>query len=511
MHISGIIGIGLYGLAIMCALFILFFEQKNSARRFAWLLTVLFIPGIGLILYVTFSGNFFTRTKRMADATSFANAHYAPLIQTQHRNLDEFTASGMYPALSDYGQLIHLNLVYGGSPLLLHNSLWIYTSGEEKYRSLFAELGNAKRTINLSYFIINNDHTGRALMDILARKAREGVEVRLLYDHLGSILTSPRLFSGLRRAGGQVSRFFPLSLRNPFRVNYRNHRKIVVIDGVTGYFGGVNIGDEYANADPNRKYYWRDTHVRITGAAVALLQKQFLVDWYTSVERDRTLLDVDRNRVFFPDQAAPGGTGAGGDTASRGPMPYLPEICIHNVPVQIVSSGPDDAENDEIRDALVLMISRARKSVYIETPYFTPDEAFYSALKIAALSGIDVRIIIPGDWDKWYVKLAAMPYVSELLSFGVRFWRYTGFIHAKMLVIDGVISTIGSTNVDTRSFSLHFELNAFFYSAQAAEACERVFLDDLRKSRETTTEWFARVSPARKAIWNFFRLFSPLM
>jgi cardiolipin synthase len=256
------------------------------------------------------------------------------------------------------------------------------------------------------------------------------------------------------------------------------------------------------NASSSHRYFWRDTHVRIAGPAVQILQKQFLVDWYTSSAREESLFDAENNRRFFP-RLLPGAHAG----VAHEWLTVEPET---DVPVQIVSSGPDDPRNDEIRDALVQMISRARESVYIQTPYFTPDNAFYTALKIAALSGIDVRIIIPGTWDKWYVRLAAMTYVEELLEAGVRFWHYPGFIHAKMAVIDEHISSIGSTNVDTRSFSLHFELNAFFYSASLGKKCANIFRADQEVSREAKLERFSSASPIRRAVWNFFRLFSPL-
>lgn len=502
MNIAGIILLTGYVLNFTFIIYILFIEHHDSARRFSWLLAITFVPVLGAFLYILLSGNFFTRTKRMMEANARANEYYRDKLQSQHHELEAIIQSGTSHALENYGQILHMNLMYGKSPVLSCDTVHIFKSGEEKYRSLFAELRGAKQSIHLSYFIISNDETGRELIDILAAKARDGVEVRLLYDHVGSIFTSSRLFTPLRKAGGEVSKFFPVSIINPFAINYRNHRKIVVIDGTAGYFGGMNIGNEYANRHHARKYYWRDTHVRMTGSAVQLLQKQFLVDWHTANWRDSSpTRDIPVQRYFAGEHCE----------ADESDLHLPEETRTENVPAQIVSAGPDDARNDEIRDAMTLMISRAKKSVYIETPYFTPDPVFYTALKIAALSGIDVRIIIPGDWDKWYVKLAAMPYVGELLSCGVKFWHYPGFIHSKMLVIDGLIATIGSTNVDARSFSLHFELNAFFYSAEFGAQCTKMYLEDENISREETVESFGKTPRGVKAIWNFFRLFAPLL
>ncbi len=503
MDFAGVILLSGYILNFSFIVYILFFEHNDSARRFSWLLAIAFLPLAGVILYILLSGNFFTRTRRMVRATQAANTYYGKLLSDQKKNLETLLQSGQYKDIETWGSLIHMNLVYGKSPVMGHNTVDIFTSGEEKYQTLFEELRRAKKNIHLSYFIFNNDATGKELISILSEKASAGVRVRLLYDHVGSIFTSHTLFKPLVQSGGIVNRFFPVSPINPFSINYRNHRKMVIIDGKSGYFGGMNIGDEYANRNSARPYYWRDTHVRITGPAVHLLQKQFLVDWYTTTIDNDDLADGTVFTDLFP-------TAANMHPDEQN-LPIQSKHRVENVPMQIIGAGPDSFKDDEIRDALIHMISRAKKTVHIETPYFTPDTAFFSSLKIAALSGVEVKIIIPRDWDKWYVRLAAMPYVQDLLACGVRFWRYNGFMHAKMFVIDGLLSTIGSTNIDTRSFSLHFELNGFFYSAEAGRTCERIFQEDLDNSREITQEFFATASLLRRGLWNFFKLFAPLM
>lgn len=491
-----------YMLNSLMIIFLLFFEENNSVHRFTWILLLGFLPIVGVVCYILFSGNFFTRTKRMLRANQKANNHFAKIIEEQEKNLETLMQSSRSGLLDDYGSLIRMNMRYGRSPLLGKNSVRLFRTGEEKYKALFAEIENARESVHLSYFIVNNDETGKELIRILARKASQGVTVRFLYDHVGSLLTSSALFRPLLRAGGKVSKFFPLSLINPFSINYRNHRKIVVIDGRCGYFGGMNIGDEYANRNSARPYYWKDMHVRITGPGVRMLQKQFLVDWYTSTIDETSLLEKLPVETFFPEST---------EYPDKAEVRFPPDGETAGVAMQVVVAGPDDNRNDEIRDAMIHMITRAKNSVCIESPYFTPDESFRMALKIAALSGIDVQIIVPGVWDKWYCRLAAMPYISELMSYGVRFWFYDGFIHSKMLVIDGLISTIGSTNMDTRSFSLHFELNAFFYSEQFGRRCSALFEEDLAASREVTQEYFEKASVFRKALWNFFKLFAPLM
>jgi cardiolipin synthase A/B len=493
-----------YFLNTLTILFILFFEHGDSGRRFSWLLAVFAIPWIGLVLYILLSGTFFTRTKRMTRAIDTANSYYNRILYEQEKSLTDLLQSGTNKVWQDYGSLVHMNLVYGKSPLLAGNTVQLFTNGKEKYKALFTEIEEAKSTVHLSYFIFQNDYTGNLLLEILQRKAKEGLSIRLLYDHVGSIRTASSFFNPLKKAGGQVHRFFPVSFLNPFSVNYRNHRKIVVIDGKSAWFGGMNIGDEYANQDPKRGYYWRDTHVRITGPAVQLLQKQFLVDWYSASKESANVFEAGFNSSFFPQLS----------TTSKENEATAPEntsLYRTQVPAQIISSGPDDKKNDEIRDALILMISRAKKSVFIQTPYFTPDTAFFTSLKIAALSGLDVRIILPGNWDKWYVRLAAMPYIEELLEYGVKFYRYNGFIHSKMFIVDTHIVSIGSTNVDNRSFSLHFELNAFFYSVNFGQLCTDIFAEDESNSFRITKADFEQVPLRRRALWNFFKLFAPMM
>ena len=478
--------------------FILFFDRRDSPKRFSWLLAITFIPIAGIMLYLLFSGNFLLRYKRLEKSIRHAEDIFSPLQAELDRKAEKRLASHD-PALEPCARFIRLNRHYAGAPLAYSKTVYVFTSGEENYRTLFAEIRRAQISVSLSYFIIRNDATGRQLISILAEKARQGVEIRLLYDHIGSLRTSDALFEPLKKAGGEVRKFFPVTVLTPYSLNYRNHRKIAVIDHRAGYFGGINIGDEYANCSPKQRFLWRDTQIRVTGEAALLLEKCFLGDWYSARYKTRQSIAPEKSRIA----SAP-------PEKEEQDLP-LPSVCITDVPLQIVTSGPNDVKNDEIRDALLFLIAHAKKSVHIETPYFTPDEVFFSALKIAALSGIEVQIILPGDWDKFYVKLAAMPYISDLAKNGVQFFHYNGFIHAKMFVIDGEIASVGSTNIDTRSFSLHFELNAFFYSPQFAAAAEGIFRGDLANSTPADPQAFDRAPLCKKAVCNFFKLFAPLM
>lgn len=496
MDFIGIVLFISYFLNFVFIVFILFFEQTDSARRFSWLIAITFIPIAGIVLYMFFSGNFLLRYKRLEQSIKHTDAVFSPfekqLAEDAHRRIKSDD-----PYLNRHAPLIKLNKNYARATLAFSDTVHIFTSGEENYKSLFAEIEAARVSIYLSYFIIRNDKTGKALISLLAKKAAAGVEVRLLYDHIGSFFTSGVLFIPLKKAGGEVHKFFPVTLIAPYALNYRNHRKIVVIDHTVGYFGGINIGDEYANCSPKQRFVWRDTHIRVTDSAALLLEKCFLTDWYSSKYKTKQKIQEEKTENRRP-------------VEKPGNIP-LPRISCRDVPLQLVTSGPNDIKNDEIRDALIFLISTAKKSVHIESPYFTPDPAFLSILKIAALSGLDVKIIVPRDWDKFYVKLAAMPYISDLTKNGIQFYHYKGFIHSKMFVIDGEIASIGSTNVDTRSFSLHFELNAFFYSKEFGKTAEGIFIRDLENSIPADPDAFTKMPVFKKALCNFFKLFAPLM
>ncbi len=495
-------------ITLVFIIFVLFFERKESSRRFAWLLTLTFLPVIGIFLYIFFSGHFFTKTKKMNRAKKIIRKNFAPFFDDQKQFIRREIQKSCNPLFEEYETLLNMNITYGNSPLTVDNSVDMFLWGKDKFENLFADIEEAQTNINLEYFIIRNDVIGTKLIDLLCKKVSEGVQVRLMYDDFGSLFTPASFFHRLVKAGGQVTAFFPVRFGSPFSVNYRNHRKIVVIDGKIGYLGGFNVGDEYVNQSRRKKVLWRDTHVRLRGSCVSLLQMIFLMDWYSVCLTDKTIESPEETAKFFPADAADAFVQKPETTTG---LSVPRHICDTGVPVQIVTSGPNDQQNSEIKDAMIRMIMSAKKSIYIQTPYFTPDDAFYTALKIAALSGIDVRIMLPDQWDKFYVKAAAQEYIREMLTFGISFYHYPGFIHSKTIVVDGKLATIGSTNIDARSFSLHFEVNAFFYSAQFGELCEKAFLDDQQKCRHAKKENLDKRFILIRAWWSFCKLFSPLM
>lgn len=341
----------------------------------------------------------------------------------------------------------------GGSVLTLNNQVEIFTDGKEKFADLFREMEKAEHFIHIQYYIIRDDELFASMVHILKERQSQGVQVRILYDGMGGRFLSKRRLRELRKAGIKVACFFPPFLgRLNLRVNYRNHRKIVVIDGRVGYVGGFNVGREYLGKNP-RFGYWRDTHLKIYGDAVISLQIRFALDW-NYAGKENLFLHSD---YFTGDSFLPG----------------------RKLGIQIIASGPDSRQR-QIRDNYLRLFHKARHHIYIQTPYFVPDDAVLSALKIAAGSGVDVRLMIPCKPDHPFVYWATYSYVGEMIAAGARCFTYeNGFLHAKGVAVDGCVSCYGTANMDIRSFELNFEVNATIYDEETTLRLEKAFLDDL--------------------------------
>lgn len=493
----------LSGINYIFIVFILFFEKRDSGRRFAWILTLSFLPGLGIVLYFLFSGHFFTKTRKMKIAKAYVKEETKRLMGDQQAFFESQAGTLPNTVMNEYKSLIHLNLTYGESPVTFAKTADIFTSGKEKFESLYRDIERAEKSIYMQYFIIHKDKTGKELIDLLCEKARQGIEVRVLYDDIGSFTTPRSFFSKLDKAGGITLPFFAVKTGSPWSLNFRNHRKIVIIDGTIGYTGGFNVGDEYAGLG---KVLWRDTHVRLTGSCVYSLLNIFLVDWYSVAEGKKKLAEHIRLSPE-PVQTKINTTNKHILEALRTTVPDQKS----QIPVQIIASGPDNIEQTEIKDAMIRMIMSAKKSILIQTPYFTPDASFFAALKIASHSGIDVSIMVPGKWDKFYVRAAAFAFMRELLGAGVRFYKYPGFIHAKTLIVDDKIVTIGSCNIDSRSFELHYEANAFFYDEFFAQRYAQIFAQDRAECSEYTRQELDSSLFIQKAWRGFCSLFAPLM
>ena len=467
----------IYGINIVLVFVVICLQRRDPIVSLAWALTFALFPIVGLIVFLIFGNGLKRKTAKRylekldmnLDLEEKLNKSHA--IKTLSTRRDDCEADMM---------LYLLNI--GNSAVTENNATKIYTDADSKYFDLIEDIRRAKSTINMSYFIYRNDIIGKKIMKELVQKAQEGVEVRFLYDSIGCFTTDKYLFQKLKAAGGYVSAFFPVKLTSYSKLNHRNHRKIVVIDGKIGYLGGMNIGDEYKGLKRLRP--WRDTHMRIEGEAVTYLQKVFALDWMFSTDED---LSSDLNKYF--------------------PRSYEP---FGEKTIQIVAGGPD-TEEDEIKCGMIKMINSAKDYIYIQSPYFVPDKPFLSALTMAAKSGRDVRLMIPGKPDKYTVYCTTYSFLGELLDAGVKVYKYHGFIHSKTIVMDNKISTIGTTNTDIRSFHLHFEVNAFVYDEKFAQENKRIFLKDIGNCDEITKREYDKRNIFKKFAEGFCRMFSPIM
>ncbi|MBU3156392.1 cardiolipin synthase [Clostridium estertheticum] len=471
----------LFIINILFAFAVVFLERKNPASTWTWLMVLLFLPSIGFILYLFLGQNL--KKKKLFSLKKEEKENLASIINKQKEFLSNDTLIKTNPFLSKYSDVMKLNLCSDNSFYTNNNNVTIFTDGKSKFDQLKKNLEDAKIFIHMEYYIFQNDNLGGTILEILCRKAKEGVEVKLLYDGMGCLKVHKKFFAPLIEAGGKVSCFFPPFL--PYinlRVNFRNHRKICTIDGKYGYIGGFNIGDEYLGL--SKKFgFWRDTHLFIQGDALDALQLHFLMDWRFASKENSVFDDK-----YFPHRSHLGKTG-----------------------LQIVSSGPDSTWNS-IKNGYLKMISKAEKNIYIETPYFIPDDSILEALRIASLSGVDVRIIIPSKPDHPFVYWASTSYMGDLLDSGVKCYTYTkGFLHSKFLSIDGSISSVGTANLDIRSFTLNFEINAFIYDKEITSDLDRFFIDDLKSCDELTLKKYTNRSFIVKFKESISRLLSPIL
>lgn len=483
MNIS-IIGI-IYLINFFSILLTIYAERKKPISAVVWILVLALLPLIGFTLYYVFGRNLRVTQKRI-----FRHKKEYDEIYTNSLILEKHLLDCKDPLLVDknmdqYADIIKMNINSGGSIYSQDNDIEIFIDGKEMYDSLLIDIENATDTIHMLYYRINNDNIGRKIVNLLTRKVNEGVAVRVLYDHIGSLHTPARMFNNLKKAGGKVFRFFPLSFGTYLSVNYRNHRKIVVIDGKIGYLGGMNIGDEYMGLHKRIKP-WRDTHLRITGSSVHSLQERFLMDWTYASQKIGLNEDIIEKDLF--------------------PKPIITAA----IGMQLVSSGPD-SNYEQIKRALIKMITSAKETLYIQTPYFIPDEPFLEALQISAMSGVDVRVMVPRVPDKILVYHATTSYIRDLLDYGVKVYLYPGFLHAKMMVMDGKISSLGTSNMDIRSFIIDFEMNAFIYDTKFSQKCFEIFNADMDKCTLITENGYSARGFWLRFKEGFCRLFSPML
>jgi cardiolipin synthase len=446
-------------------------ENRNPVKSLAWVTAVLLLPLIGMILYA-----FFGRSLKSKLLISKNNKR-----KLQRREMFKGIDENTLNLSSESKQEIRLAKSLSGASYFPGNKIDIFTNGKDKFDALKADLNNAKSYIHLQYYIFENDEIGHEIREILMRKAREGVKVRVIYDHVGSFSVDKRFFQEMRDAGVEALPFlrvsFPLVAT---RINWRNHRKVTVIDGEIGYIGGMNIADRYVKGVSFG--IWRDTHLRIVGPSVGGLQYSFAVDWNFM---GQPLLEESTKHYDVPDNAVAG--------------------------VQLMQSGPT-GQWSTIAFMFLKAITNAKSCVYIQTPYFLPTEALLKALQVAALSKVDVRIMMPMRSDSAMLTYGSFSYIDECLLAGVKIYLYNkGMIHAKTVIVDEEFASTGSTNFDFRSFEHNFECNAFVYSTEFNKRMKKIFLDDERDcKRITLAEWRNR-SKLDKIKESVIRLLSPIL
>ncbi|WP_181347679.1 cardiolipin synthase [Thalassobacillus sp. CUG 92003] len=467
-------------LNVLLAFAIIFLERRDASATWAWLMVLLFVPVAGFILYLVFGRRLSNKEIFTWDKKSRLGLLTA--VQDQLRSIEENTLELAHPALEKYEDLFYLHLKNNDAILTQSNEVEVFTDGEKKFHSLMEDIDNATEHIHILYYIIRDDQLGQRLGDALVKKAREGVKVRVLYDDMGSRSLSRKYVRRIQNAGGEVESFFPpLIPKLNMKINYRNHRKLSIIDGKIGYIGGFNIGDEYLGF--NKRFgYWRDTHLRVEGEAVHNMQTRFILDWNHASRRD-----IEYNEGYY--QAEKKG----------------------DVGMQIVSSGPD-SEWEQIKNGYIKMILSAKEYVYIQTPYFIPDDSLLDALRIAVLSGVDVRVMIPNKPDHPFVYWATYSNIGDLLKSGATIYVYQkGFLHAKSIVVDGAIASVGTANIDVRSFRLNFEVNAFIYHPGVAKLLSDRFEADIIDSTELTYKLYQSRSTWVRFKEALSRLLSPIL
>lgn len=468
-----IIFIVLYVYTLTTTISVLLLENRNPVKSLSWVLVLLFLPGLGLFLYLIFGQNF--RKRKTISKKSLRFATNRPHVS--------FDIDRLNSNLMDNNQVNLIRLLYTNSDAKAYpdNKIDILSDGKTTFDAMFNAIQNAKSHIHIEFFIFGNDKISNQLRELLIEKASSGVRVRMIYDYWGSFFLSRWYLQTLREAGVYLRPFLPLRLRfGRSKINYRNHRKILIVDGEVGFTGGLNVADRYIFG--NALGMWRDTFVRFEGSVVHGLQQLFLMDWYF-VER-KLITDPK----YYP----------------------IPKKFDSNL-AQIVISGPD-TQWESIMQGIASAIMSATRYVYIHTPYFIPNDVIENCIQMSAMSGVDVRIMIPARSDSRLSDACTFSYMGRLLEAGVKVYRYTeGFLHSKAIVIDDFISIVGSANLDERSFNQNFEANAFIYEEKTANRLKELFFRDMQNCEELTIEAWTNRRRRQKLKESFARLFSPLM
>ena len=463
----------LYLFIVIAAVVVVVREKRNPIRALAWVIALIFLPGIGLIFYIFFGrslrGEMMTQNNKRRMLNSQRNTsekkkrHFAPSEETKN--------------------LVVLGSRLSGFQYTENNKVEIFTDGYTKFEFLKKDLKLAQKSIFLQYYIFLDDKIGNEIADILISKARDGVEVKVIYDHVGSFSAKNSFFKRMEKEGVEIHPFFRVNFPQfANRVNWRNHRKIVVIDGKIGYIGGMNIADRYSYGDGDGKTSWRDTHFRVQGDIIESLVYSFVIDW-----------NFQKNNTYFPDLSSI----SHNETSNTG--------------LQLVTGGPVNNWNN-LSLMFLKAITSARKKIWIQTPYFLPTDALFNAIEAAALAGVDVRIMMPEHTDSVLLHYASFSYISQCIEAGVKIYLYqAGMLHAKSMIIDDSLVIAGSTNFDFRSFENNFECNLFMYDDTINEKMRDIFYEDIKKCIRVNKESWQKRPLGHRFKESVLRLISPIL
>lgn len=462
-----------YGYIILSTISVILLENRSPVKSLSWLLVLVLVPFFGLFFFLIFGQDY--RKRKMISRKSIRRITLRPCASF---DIDELDTSHMD---IDVLKLIYMLKNNGEADAYAYNKIDVFAEGENIFESIFEAIRNAQNHIHIEFFIFEDDKISNQLRELLIQKSKEGVRVRMIYDYLGSHKLSKNYLRSLRTAGVYTRPFLPLRLRlRRSKINYRNHRKLIVVDGKVGFTGGVNIADRYIYGNSLGK--WRDTVVRIEGSGVHGIQKLFLIDWYFVEQKLIT------DEKYFPE-----------------PLKFDRNI------IQTVASGPD-TDWEAIMQGISSAIMGANRYVYIHTPYFMPNELVEGCIQMASLSKTEIRLMIPERTDSRLSDMSSSSFLGGMLEAGVRVFKYqAGMLHSKAIVIDDFVSIVGSTNIDERSFGQNFEVNAFIYEEKTALQLKQLFIDDMSNCKELTLEEWNNRKRSQKLKESFARLFSPLM
>ncbi|MCB0476942.1 MAG: cardiolipin synthase [Crocinitomicaceae bacterium] len=473
----------IYVFLVIQTIFTILLQNRNPLKTHSYILVLILLPGLGLIVYFFF-GMQYRRRKKFAKRKIKSSRlledwrnHYLQIIRDNYELLEE-----------RFGERIKtpkLLFTSENSILTLENNVEVLRNGEEKFPRLLEDLNAAKDHIHLEYYILSDDDLGNQIIDVLIKKAKEGLTVRVIFDSVGSLSLSNQTVYKMQEAGVKTGEYLPVRFpRFANKLNFRDHRKIIVIDGKIGYCGGINIDKRYDNRYLSENpYYWRDTSLRLEGDVVYELQTMFLITW-----------DFVEEELILPDEK------------------YFPKNEVKNRCLSsVVGSGPE-SQPKIMMDTFFSLITTAKSDIRIVTPYFIPNESILTAITNASKSGVTVEIILPGVSDSKLVQSATNSFIPPLLEAGVKVYFYQkGFIHAKIMIVDGEIATVGTANMDYRSFEQNSEVNVILYNPEVSGVLVNQFKDDLKESVQVNSDFWQSLSLKQKLFASFARLFSPIL